>query len=662
MIHGDAVRPENFNYAFLVCLAKGSGQMDLEGTVFHEASETRPLSIVDAANRIIASAFRIALERNVADWVSDMQRGFLHGRHMLRNILDIDLAAQKISVKTRAGAILLFDFRAAFPSMDHAFMWETLAAIGLPDNYIKALQMFYDNNKHFMKVGGVILPSVIVESGVRQGCPLSPLLFAICADILLKELQKLISGDEIVRAFADDTAMVVSNYTISLPILASRFAEFERISALALNVSKTVFIPLWTAEVSSNLKNLVREACPEWRDIRLDSKGKYLGFVIGPGAGSLSWELPFRKYVERAEAWASLHLGMNFNIMVYDSFISTVLSYVMQLEEEPAELHRYFEQVLRRLAPGPGNRCSAADLVNLKQSFSFPRAFRDPRWTGMAAKLRTIEYVAPDLKERERELEEAQLSHFRRPCGSWHRRSYFSILGNVKRTAAQRGIDRTSVLKALDVPIVGRRTADHKARVKDNYQRAAETLICQKFADTYYTESRLRCKLHRWKLSGIPAHLESQILRNFKLLSQWCPPRVIAAYFRALWNGWTTDRRMASLRKSQGLPLRGCQLGCGWDEDCLEHYATCKLYWDFLSLRRPAGLGLATHLRCREAFFMVHPSLDERNTCRLALGMYALHRVVSSCGYSGLIGDAKAMLRIFTRVAAEGSRSKELLL
>ena len=83
------------------------------------------------------------LERAVGKWVSAAQRGFLQGRQMLHNVLDVDYAAQKISLKCDDGAIMLFDFRAAFPSMDQGYMWDALAAIGLPPKYIQALQCFY---------------------------------------------------------------------------------------------------------------------------------------------------------------------------------------------------------------------------------------------------------------------------------------------------------------------------------------------------------------------------------------------------------------------------------------------------------------------------------------------------------------------------------------
>jgi hypothetical protein len=557
-------------------------------------------------------------------------------------------------VKTNAGAILLFDFRAAFPSMDHSFMWETLEAVGFPTEYIKALKQFYTNNKHFMQVGGDIFPSVMVESGVRQGCPISPLLFVICADILLRELGALTSGEELVRAFADDTAMVVEDYTRSLPILARKFSEFERISGLALNIRKTVFIPLWCSAVGVNLRTLVRESCPAWRDIRLDSKGKYLGFFIGPGAGTLSWERPVRKFVERAEVWSTLHLGFNLNVMVYDSFIASVLSYVMQVEEPPSEVYEHFEKVLRKLAPGPGNWCSTADLLNLKRVFHFPRTFRDPRWTALAAKLRVIEYIAPDFKERVRELEEIQTSYFRRPCRAWQQRCYFTVLSNASAVATRRGIDRRTILREL-----APNTSKH-LRCK-SFRRTAEQLICQRLSPVYYEDARLRAKLHRWHLEGIPAHNEQRVLQNFATLSQWCQPKVLAAYFRTLWTGWTTDRRMAPLRKEQGLPIRGCLLGCGWDEDSLEHYATCSFYWEFMCQRRPYGMGLPILWRSREMFFIVAKGLADDDKCRLALGIYALHRTVSSCRHIEASSNIKAMLRLWTRIAAENSNAKQLL-
>ena len=257
---------------------------------------------------------------------------------VLRNVLDIDFAAHKISVRSTSGAILLFDFAAAFPSMSHDFMWDVLSTIGLPDHYIDMLKLFYKGNKHFIRMGGAVLDSITVYSGVRQGCPLSPLLFALCADILLRALAGHLHGDEALCAFADDTAVVVANWIRCIPALSKLFDEFRRISALALNIQKTVFIPLWKVSSVEELRFRITEVCPLWHSINLDNAGKYLGFMIGPGSHGRSWQKPLLKFISRARDWASLRLGLFFNIRVYRMFILSVVSFVMQLEPDMPDL------------------------------------------------------------------------------------------------------------------------------------------------------------------------------------------------------------------------------------------------------------------------------------------------------------------------------------
>ena len=173
----------------------------------------------------------------------------------------------------------------------------------------------------------------LVCSGVRQGCPLSPILFALCADILLREISQILSGDEVARAFADDTAVVIADYVVSTPVLGRLSQEFERISALSLNISKTIFIPLWPLGSSMALRTYIRELCSWWWDISVKTCGKYSGFMTGPGSEDESWSKPLQKYLHRAEQWGSLNLGLYYNMQGYRTFVATVLSFVMQLAE-----------------------------------------------------------------------------------------------------------------------------------------------------------------------------------------------------------------------------------------------------------------------------------------------------------------------------------------
>jgi hypothetical protein len=142
---------------------------------------------------------------------------------MLRNVLDIDFAAQQVSVRSKSGAMLLFDFTAAFPSLSHDMIWDTLEIAGIDLGFIQVVKTFYTNNQHLLKERGELFPGVVVESGVRQGCPLSGLLFAICVDSLISTIAPALGTDGAITVFAEDIGVVTENIWKSLPVLRDLF-------------------------------------------------------------------------------------------------------------------------------------------------------------------------------------------------------------------------------------------------------------------------------------------------------------------------------------------------------------------------------------------------------------------------------------------------------
>ena len=78
-----------------------------------------------------------------------------------------------------------------------------------------------------------------LEAGVRQGCPLSPLVYATVAEVMLDKIEQQCS-DTLAICYADDTALVVSNCWEVAPTLEKLFGEFTHISGLQLNLRKCV--------------------------------------------------------------------------------------------------------------------------------------------------------------------------------------------------------------------------------------------------------------------------------------------------------------------------------------------------------------------------------------------------------------------------------------
>lgn len=84
---------------------------------------------------------------------------------------------------------LQLDFEAAFDKVDFPYIWATLTAMGLRGQFLKLIQGLTIGGSVKIHINGQFSESIPMERGVRQGCPIAPMLFAICTQPLLAFLQ-----------------------------------------------------------------------------------------------------------------------------------------------------------------------------------------------------------------------------------------------------------------------------------------------------------------------------------------------------------------------------------------------------------------------------------------------------------------------------------------
>ena len=164
-------KDHEFNEGIMVCLPKTATGATDDGEDIYDAANTRPLAIGNTDNRLMCGAARLRWETIFCEWVSPCQKGFLRNRSMLSNVLTVDHEAMKISLEQKSGAIVLFDFKAAFPSLERSFMLRTLGWIGMPERQLNLIRAMYDKTRVKIRLAGDEGRGFEMTRGIRQGCP-----------------------------------------------------------------------------------------------------------------------------------------------------------------------------------------------------------------------------------------------------------------------------------------------------------------------------------------------------------------------------------------------------------------------------------------------------------------------------------------------------------
>ena len=209
------------------------------------------------------------------------------------------------------GALLLVDLAAAFPSLSQECLFKVPERQKVPAEFLTA----------------------------RQGCPLSPVLFALALDPFLCHLMRALLSDTLIRAYADDMAIVLASRS-SLPPVARCFDVLANAAALRVNVAKTEYVPLYQTTVQQANYDI---AYCIWSNMRVSmGYGKYLGYCVGPQASAdLNFKQPMQKFRARAAYWLSLRkLGSYFQVLGFNMCALSVLTFACQLHLMPEPLRK----------------------------------------------------------------------------------------------------------------------------------------------------------------------------------------------------------------------------------------------------------------------------------------------------------------------------------
>ena len=86
--------------------------------------------------------------------------------------------------------IISIDAEKAFDKIQHIFIIKTLQKMGIEGTYLSIVKAIYDKPTANIILNGEKLKAFPLRSGIRQGCPLSPLLFSIVLEVLATTIRE----------------------------------------------------------------------------------------------------------------------------------------------------------------------------------------------------------------------------------------------------------------------------------------------------------------------------------------------------------------------------------------------------------------------------------------------------------------------------------------
>ena len=156
------------------------------------AANYRPITVTSTEYRILATAMAQRLAEVLHRIVGETQIGFQIHRDIGENI-DLMTEALRYANHDRAdeeGAIAILDNAHAFDYVAWPFIWKTLEAFHLPPCFIGMIRAMTTNISTRLKINGTLGPTIQQKSGIRQGCPLSSMIYLLVMEVLLHTLRR----------------------------------------------------------------------------------------------------------------------------------------------------------------------------------------------------------------------------------------------------------------------------------------------------------------------------------------------------------------------------------------------------------------------------------------------------------------------------------------
>jgi hypothetical protein len=241
--------------------------------------------------------------------------------------------------------VTFIDYEKAFDSANRKVMWLTLQEYGMPRKIIEIIKILYDRFKCKISLEGEISEFIEVRNGVRQGCILSPTLFLLILDRLMKRVKGLRK-----RVWSMKERLEDLDYADDICLLAQRFCDMgEKLrklkeeaesAGLYININKTTGMGV---NISNRQKFRVDNT-----EIEEVGSFVYLGSLVSEN-GETEEDVASRikkangVFVQLYPVWRNRNISKRVKIGIFNTNVKSVLLYACETWKTANQITRILQ-------------------------------------------------------------------------------------------------------------------------------------------------------------------------------------------------------------------------------------------------------------------------------------------------------------------------------
>ena len=259
--------------------------------------------------------------------------------------------------KDTTGFMWKVEFAKAYDSIDWCFLWNALLRWGFSETWVHWVKQCVTTSTFAVLLngrpqGGWIHP----QRGIRQGCPLAPLLFILAVDALTVctlqvclrgaltgfQLASLPDGISLLQ-YANDTTFFIQGSMAATQTLSIMMDIFSDFSGLRLNRAKSIFVEFGLSEEEMSGYSQILATPIRVLPIR------YLGVpLLDHRLWIQDWQPIFEKVETRLGGWRACLLSRGGRLILLKAVLAAIPIYYMSIFTMSAGERRRLEKIMQR--------------------------------------------------------------------------------------------------------------------------------------------------------------------------------------------------------------------------------------------------------------------------------------------------------------------------